>query len=433
MPEIWYDYLHEECDDLWAPSTYNTAAYVASGFPPDRVATVPHGVDSGIFNSEKRARSADEPFRFLYVGASIPRKGIDLLVNAYFRTFRPDENVILTIKDVNPDTFYRGTSKGNEIRHFANVSSLARMEYVDAVIRDEDMAYLYRSSDCLVLPYRGEGFAIPVLEAMACGAAVMATAGGATDDFVDDTVGWRIPSKRVDTPPGEPVPTRGRAWLMECDIDAFSQLLRHAYEHPEETRARGKAGARRAAEWTWDRAARITEERLLEIASRPVVPSASRDARYRNTRFYEDRLSGPSLLDGVLRELFARITVTDPQYLEINPVGEVELAAVPAAFQWHGVALAPSNPQTLALQLSAHGIREGFDLLALGGADAASTWETLFRMQPRAVACSAMLRSVLEPIATTLGYARIATEQQAGDALFLRGDLLGVAAFDVLR
>jgi len=432
MPEIWYDYLHEECDDLWAPSTYNADAYVAGGFPRERIAAIPHGIDPRIFNAAPRSRSEDEPFRFLYVGATIPRKGIDLMVNAYFRTFAPGDNVILTIKDVNPDTFYRGTSKGSEIRHFANVPTLARMEYVDAVIRDEDMAYLYRNADCLVLPYRGEGFAMPVLEAMACGTAVMATAGGATDDFVDEAVGWRIPSTRVDTPPGEPVPTRGRAWLMECDLDALSQLLRHAYEHRGETRMRGQAGARRAAQWTWDRAARITEERLLEIAARPVVPSASRDARYRNARVYEDRRSGPSLLDGVLRELFARMTVTDPHYLEINPNGKAVLTAVLAAFQWNGVVLAPSDPETLTLQISAHGIREGFDVLALGCEDAASTWETLATLRPRAVASSGVLRSALEPIATQLGYARIATEQQDGDSIFLRSDLLGAAAFDVL-
>jgi hypothetical protein len=137
----------------------------------------------------------------------------------------------------------------------------------------------------------------------------MATAGGATDDFVDETVGWRIPSKKVPTQPGQPVATRGPAWLMECDVDALSRLLRYAYGHREETRARGEAGAKRAAAWTWDNAARIAEERLLEIAARPVVFSAQRDARYRDAHVYGDRRAGPSLIDGLLRELFARITV----------------------------------------------------------------------------------------------------------------------------
>ena len=57
------------------------------------------------------------------------------------------------------------------------------------------MAALYRSCDVLVHPYRGEGFAMPVLEAMASGLPVVVTAGGPTDEFCPDAAGWRIPQR----------------------------------------------------------------------------------------------------------------------------------------------------------------------------------------------------------------------------------------------
>ncbi|WP_371068283.1 glycosyltransferase, partial [Salmonella enterica] len=45
---------------------------------------------------------------------------------------------------------------------------------------------LYNVADAYVTPYRAEGFNLPALEAQTCGTPVIATAGGATDDFLSD-------------------------------------------------------------------------------------------------------------------------------------------------------------------------------------------------------------------------------------------------------
>jgi glycosyltransferase involved in cell wall biosynthesis len=58
------------------------------------------------------------------------------------------------------------------------------------------MAVLYQAADAYVSPYRAEEFNIPVLEAAACGLPVICTAGGATDDFVDDLFARRIEAKK---------------------------------------------------------------------------------------------------------------------------------------------------------------------------------------------------------------------------------------------
>ena len=56
--------------------------------------------------------------------------------------------------------------------------------YLGGDLSDESMDHLYRLADCYVATYRGEGFNMPLLEAAARGLEVIATAGGASDDFL---------------------------------------------------------------------------------------------------------------------------------------------------------------------------------------------------------------------------------------------------------
>ena len=72
----------------------------------------------------------------------------------------------------------------------------ARIAYITDDLTEQEMASLYAACDVLVHPYRGEGFGLPVIEAMACGLPVIVTAGGSTDDFATDEFAFRIPSVR---------------------------------------------------------------------------------------------------------------------------------------------------------------------------------------------------------------------------------------------
>src|SRR5690606_26966799 len=123
---------------------------------------------------------------------------------------------------------------------------------------------LYRACDAFVSPYRGEGFSLPTLEAMACSLPVIVTAGGATDDFVDEENGWLIPAEprslgsRID---GHEL--TGEAFVLEPDVDALTELLHRAYDFPAEGAAKGRAGSLRARTlWTWHRATRKLLSRL---------------------------------------------------------------------------------------------------------------------------------------------------------------------------
>jgi glycosyltransferase involved in cell wall biosynthesis len=423
MPRDWFDALRDDCDDVWVPSTYNRAAYEEGGFPSARLAIIPHGVDARVFSPAGVTRDEGEQrFRFLFVGGTIYRKGIDILIEAYARAFQGRRDVVLTIKDVNTATVYRGQNCGDQIRALNDSPDVPPIEYIDETLDEEGLANLMRGADCLVHPYRGEAFALPVLEAMACGLPVIVTDGGATDDFVDETVGWRIPSRRRALSPTEvPFPTTTTPWLLEPEVPALVELLRNACENRDEARRRGRAGTERARTgWGWERAAEIVETRLSTLVERTAKPSRRRHERYRDALRYSERIYGAGELDGIVVELFKRLRIERPSFMEI-PSGAAP--NTPARLLRDGLGWRETYPADAG---------PTFDLLALGNRDSVKLWPNIASLQPRAVSCAADARDAFIA-ASPAGYTCIAVERVRGDALFLRTDLFESAGFQVFR
>jgi len=415
MPQAWYDALHDDCDEIWVHSTYNRDAYVEAGIAPDRVGIVPHGVDPNVFTPDgPKAALGDERFRFLFVGATIPRKGIDLLVNAYLAEFTPRDRVALTIKDASTNE-YRGLTRSVDIQALAARPDLARIEYIDQTVPDEAMAQIYRAADCFVLPYRGEGFGMPILEAMASGLPSIVTDGGASDDFVDAQVGWRIPSARVDVDPAIiPFPTVTPPWIREPDKVALQQLLREAFESHEEVRRRGAAAARRArADWTWDHAAARVERRLETLSQRDPVLARARQDRYRDSALYAEQAFGTTALDGIVVELFRRIGAGSAFFVEVTRGGFSVAPALARGLSWKGILLGETDAEALA------GPPDEIDLLSLACSNAESVTRRLASYRPRVIVSAT-------PI-DLAGYARIDVALPV--SLFVRSDLAARAGF----
>lgn len=293
LPSRWIDPLKENVDEVWCYSRYVKEVYLASGIPEERLKVVPLGVDASVFHPEalpfvftdepgadrlngllQTRPKGREPFIFLFSGGTIHRKGIDILLDAYLRAFSAYDDVCLVVKDTGTRTVYPDHA-GVRITELAADPTRPAIAYSDRDLSSRDMAGLYRLADCVVQPYRGEGFCLPALEALACGTAVIVTDGGPTDDFVDDEVGWRVPSGRKPLSDGKLVAANivgqwecaGPPWMFEVSVDALAAKMREAYENQEEAERKGEAGARRVREgWTWDHAANAVLDRLGAMA-----------------------------------------------------------------------------------------------------------------------------------------------------------------------
>jgi len=142
--------------------------------PHAPVIVAPHGVDLERFTPvavddaaliNGLGAPASAPY-VLFVGTLEPRKGLDVLLDAFGDVARRDSSLELWIAG---QAGWGVPGFDEHLARHPSSSRIRRLGYVD----DRVLPALMRRSRAVVYPSRGEGFGLPVLEAMACGAVVV--------------------------------------------------------------------------------------------------------------------------------------------------------------------------------------------------------------------------------------------------------------------
>jgi glycosyltransferase involved in cell wall biosynthesis len=273
VPKEWVAPMSTLVDEIWVPSRHVFRSFVSSGIPSDRVRVIPNGVNTSLFSPDAKPYplATTRKFKFLFVGGTIWRKGVDILLQAYRDAFSRNDDVVLVIKDLGQNSFYRGQGAGEAIRAIQSDPDAPAILYMTDMLAESDMPGLFTASDCLVHPYRGEGFGLPVLEAMACGVPVIVTAGGATDDFCTDEIGCRVLSQRKGFVSQDIDFVGGSGWVLEPDVRALGHSMRHVFEHLGEARDKAaKALAHVRTDYTWEKVGTQVLDRIRSIRLRPI-------------------------------------------------------------------------------------------------------------------------------------------------------------------
>jgi glycosyltransferase involved in cell wall biosynthesis len=225
--------LVKEADCIVATCSEEVFELVRMGADLRRIAVAPCGVDLGLFRPDGPAepRPAGR-HRMLVVSRLVERKGIGNAITALAGV--PEAELV--VAGGPPADRLDGDREARRLAGLATRLGVADRVQLRGRVGQRDLPALYRSADLVVCVPWYEPFGIVPLEAMACGAPVVASAvGGLVDSVVDGVTGVHVAPRRPD--------------LLGPVLSALlADKARRA--------ALGAAGARRARRrYGWDRIA----------------------------------------------------------------------------------------------------------------------------------------------------------------------------------
>lgn len=118
--------------------------------------------------------------KFLHISSAFPRKGVDILLKGFYEAFDQSSDVCLVIK-----TFPNPHNNVDKIikKLNAEYASPPEIEWINRDMTAKELNSLYKMADCYVQTARGEGFGLPVAEAMLARVPVIVSANSGMTDF----------------------------------------------------------------------------------------------------------------------------------------------------------------------------------------------------------------------------------------------------------
>ena len=201
----------------------------ALGADPTRIDVAYHGVDHAMFHEPAEAKVRHVSDRLglhgkpyvAYLGTLEPRKNVPALINGW-------SEAVADLSEPPALVLAGGSGWSEEVDDaVANVPAHLRLVR-PGYLHFTDLPGFLGGALVVAFPSRGEGFGLPVLEAMASGAPVLTTYRTSLPEVGGDAVAYTEP-----------------------DADSIRTSLRALLDDPDRRQSLGAAGHKRALEFTW--------------------------------------------------------------------------------------------------------------------------------------------------------------------------------------
>jgi len=212
-------------DSIWVPSRFNVRTFSESGVTSGLLKVLPEAIDPSLFNCSGGApprrsgnphsifglkaldrflaeADGDRTFTFLSIFKWEDRKNWRALLEIFFRNF-PQSPTLVSMEDgsqlnvtvrllIKTQQLSWGSDPDDDIAELLGMLGMkleawaGRLLIVKDSLPTELVPALYRAADAFVLPTHGEGWGLPLLEALASGLPVIATGWGGQTEFLNN-------------------------------------------------------------------------------------------------------------------------------------------------------------------------------------------------------------------------------------------------------
>jgi glycosyltransferase involved in cell wall biosynthesis len=269
LPQHFFDRI-VGYDEIWVASNWQKECMVKQGMSEAKLQVVPAGVESEVFfpeNIEFDEYYKDGRFKFVVFGRWEYRKSTTEIIRTFLATFGRDEPVDLIISVDNRFSQDEFKTTEERLAHFGIEDS--RIKILHFTSREDYIKFIKKGHVFLSCA-RGEGWNLPLIEAMACGTPVIYSNCSGQLEF---TKNRGLPVRIM----GEKISPVCSGDFYEPDFSHLGEVMRDAYKNYDSHKTRAmlySPDIRR--EYSWEAVGEIGATKLKNFNSSRKINAAKK-------------------------------------------------------------------------------------------------------------------------------------------------------------